>query len=268
MVHAQVASHHVNLGQWPGMCRAAQSLFQEKVDRQQSNKEAIVRQLGLWYGGQRLRRKTIVFRDGIFKSQHDMVRIVELQCTCTSAHSTCAYAQDSIQNTLHQHIPLPLITLEIAAQAASDEVLFLRQRPGVSKPRPGIVVETGIIHARAALARCLPPGPQRHPMYIGMFQMSCLYQEAKAPYANFDLTIKGTPRPAHYVVLMDEVFRTDHETSGKSNSRRLADVIEDAQPLVCIRARQPVRRPLYSGMLCRHCLHLRKGAQAVCIEQA
>lgn len=188
-VASMVASINKDLAQWPVDLRVQLRKGQEMLD---GIYEMLTSRLLLWKTHHGVYPENIlVYRDGVSESQYEQVlrdELVDMQ-----------RAGQDLYDTVSQ--PLPRITLIIVGKRHHTRFYPPNQHPSGDKngnPQRGLVVDRGITEAR---------------------KWDFFLQSHNA--------IQGTARPAHYIVLWDEIF-TNH---------KLESVHQAVQPNV-----QPVDR--------------------------
>ena len=200
-VSSITASVDAKLAQWPADV-AIQERRQEMVD---GLKEMFKSRLKLWqaHNEQRLPEEIIVYRDGVGETMYDLVRTVEIP----QIRAACAEIYPASMTKAHQ----PFLTVIICGKRIktrfypTDEA---EQDERTGGTKNGTVVDRSITETR-----------------IWDF------------YLQAHTAIQGTPKPAHYVVVHDEIFRRRASASKTQDSRtagqRAADDLEGLTHALC-----------------------------------
>lgn len=217
-----VASIDSRLGQWPGECRI-----------QGKEKEEAIKQVGMMLEGRIIRYKSqnnvlpeniIVYRDGVSDGQYTQVRDLEMNAIREMFRRL--YGADKKKH--------PRITFIIVTKRHHVR-LFPCRNSDMDKnnnPLPGTVVDRGI--TRPAL-----------------WDFYMVAQSA----------IMGTARPAHYVVMHDEIFRS----KTVNPDGRAADVLQELTHNVCYMMGRCTRSVSYSTpafLADKYCERARRWAKA------
>ncbi|KAH7312378.1 QDE2-like protein [Stachybotrys elegans] len=176
-----VASIDRSLGQWPSVSWA-QASKQEMLDAKLT--EAFASRIALWKKNNngKTPKRIVIFRDGVSEGQYAQVLNLELPMIREACRTTCRASEQ------------PAISIMVSVKrhqtrfypTSTDEM----SRSGNIKN--GTVVDRGITQVR---------------------------------YWDFYLTahdaLQGTARPAHYTVLLDEVFRSRSKTEAANELEKL-----------------------------------------------
>jgi len=194
-VAGMVASVNSQLGQWPGVLSIQSKSRQEMVSDLKGMLESRLR---LWRTKGKhnsFPENLLIYRDGVSEGQYSKVQDEELpqiRAACKALYP----APDQAKG-------LPRITLVIAGKRHHTRFYVTNEadadRSGNSKP--GTVVDRGVTEA----------------------QNWDFYLQAHA-------AIKGTARPAHYFVLLDEIFRARF---GKVKGKNVADELQQMTQSLC-----------------------------------
>ncbi|KAL8420370.1 hypothetical protein RB594_003238 [Gaeumannomyces avenae] len=168
-VAAMVASRGAELGQWPGEVAVQSRSRDEMVSELRG---MMRRRLQLWraHNGGRLPENIIVYRDGVSEGQYRLVlrrEVPELDRACAEVYGEAEEA-----------VPAPRVAVVIVGKRHHT-----RFYPAVEgdtdrgNARPGTVVDRGVTEAR-----------------VWDF------------YLQSHSALQGTARPAHYVVIRDDIF--------------------------------------------------------------
>ncbi|KAF2670412.1 Piwi-domain-containing protein [Microthyrium microscopicum] len=192
-IAAMVATIDKNLGQWPATVRVQSETRKEQVD---NLGDMFKRHLMLWYSKhKKYPSNIIIYRDGVSEGQYEMAlntELPQLREPCKGLYP----ANDTKAG-------LPRMTLLIVAKRHHTRFYptSLQDADRNGNCRPGTVVDRGITDARA------------WDFYL-------------QPHS----ALQGTARPAHYMILCDEVLRA-HYAKGKTalppGYTSVADVLED-----------------------------------------
>lgn len=217
-----VASVDNRLGQWPGECRI-----------QDKDKEEAIKQVGLMLEGRIVRWKAqngalpaniIVYRDGVSDGQYNQVMDLELNAIRDMFRRVYGASTSN-----HPRITFIIVTKRHHVR------LFPCRNGDMDKnnnPLPGTVVDRSI--TRPAL-----------------WDFYLVAQSA----------IMGTARPAHYVVMHDEIFRS--KTINPDG--RAADVLQELTHNVCYMMGRCTRSVSYSTpafLADKYCERARRWAKA------
>lgn len=194
-VSAMVASVNAKLGQWPGILGLQEASRQEMV----SNLGAMLKtRLKMWCQQGRHKEypeNILVYRDGVSEGQYSTVlerELPQLRAACREVYP----APD-------QQKGLPHITLIVVGKRHNTRFYVTKEsdadRSGNSKA--GTVVDRGVTEARS----------------WDFFLQS-------------HAAIKGTARPAHYFVLLDEIFRQRY---AKTPGKNVADELQMVTQAMC-----------------------------------
>jgi hypothetical protein len=196
-IAGMVASVDKSLGQWPATLRIQSEVRKEMV----SDLEDMLRtRLELWKtkgGHKEYPENILVYRDGVSEGQYQTVLDEELPLlrkACQKAYSPA-----------DQKKGLPRFTIIIVGKRHHTRFYPTQEADGdrSSNPKPGTVVDRNITEARNW----------------------DFYLQAHA-------AIQGTARPAHYFVLIDEIFRQRYKTLPPAYAN-MADVVEDLTQALC-----------------------------------
>ena len=201
---AMVSNVDSNLAQWPVDLRLQRTSKDEMVSELSP---MLKTRLDLWkknHQGQ-LPDNLLIFRDGVSEGRYQQILEIEL-ARLRSACKDYYLAQD-----------LPKITLIIVAkrhhtrffptkenEASGSNMRLNNQRkpqPGISNPKNGTVVDRGVTDKRT------------WDFYLQSHH-----------------AIQGTARPAHYVVMLNEIFQESHVRPPNKN---VADLIQDITHNLC-----------------------------------
>lgn len=189
-IAGMVASIDKSLQQWPGVLRAQYAAREEMVLKLN---EMLQTRLSLW----RIKNKQypeniLVYRDGVSEGQYSLVLEKELPLL--------RQACKTLYPAMDQKKGLPRITIIIVGKRHNTRFFssVKQDRAVPNTTLPGTIVDRGITEVR------------NWDFYL---------QSHKA--------IKGTARPAHYYVIMDEIFRPFRNQIVKPPLRNVADVVED-----------------------------------------
>ena len=143
----------------------------------------------------RLPENILIYRDGVSEGQYDQVLADELE--------TLRAACKELYSGPEQKRGLPKVTVVIVAKRHHTRFYPARENEadGTSNPQPGTVVDRGVTEARTW----------------------DFFMQAHA-------AIQGTARPAHYVVLCDEIFTTRQVPAHLNNT---ADMLEELTHHLC-----------------------------------
>ncbi|KAI1171254.1 ribonuclease H-like domain-containing protein [Nemania sp. FL0916] len=180
-VAAMVASVDWRLAQWPGILKLQNKSGEEMVS---SLTEMLMSRLKLWSSKHhgKYPENIIVYRDGVSEGQYETVLTTELP----QLREACKllYTPEQTKNNI------PRMTIIIVGKRHHTRFYVSKETDGDDKnhgnPKPGLVVDRGITEARNW----------------------DFFLQAHA-------AVKGTARPAHYFVVLDEIFRTQFRGNGK-----------------------------------------------------
>ncbi|KAI8627031.1 Piwi-domain-containing protein [Xylariaceae sp. FL1651] len=194
-VAGMVASINPRLGQWPGILSIQSASRQEMVS---DLKDMFKSRLALWRQKGKhaaFPENILVYRDGVSEGQYSTVlkdELPQLRAACKEVYP----ASDQAKN-------LPRITIVIVGKRHHTRFYVTKEsdadRSGNSKA--GTVVDRGVTEAR---------------------NWDFFLQSHAA--------IKGTARPAHYFVLLDEIFRPRFAKVGGKN---IADELQMITQSMC-----------------------------------
>ena len=200
-VSSITASVDAKLAQWPADV-AIQERRQEMVE---GLKEMLISRLKLWqsHNEQRLPEEIIVYRDGVGETMYDLVRTVEIP----QMRAACIEIYPASMTKADQ----PFLTVIICGKRIktrfypTDEA---EQDERTGGTKSGTVVDRSITETR-----------------IWDF------------YLQAHTALQGTPKPAHYVVVHDEIFRRRAFASKSQDNRtagqRAADDLERLTHALC-----------------------------------
>ncbi|KAI1114275.1 ribonuclease H-like domain-containing protein [Nemania sp. NC0429] len=202
-VSAMVASVNETLNQWPGTLKIQSERRQEMVS---DLKDMLTSRLELWrkpgkslqgnsLQGKPLPENILVYRDGVSEGQYAAVLKTELP-----------QLRDACQNLYppkDQAKGLPRITIVVVGKRHHTRFYPTKNTDadGSGNPKAGTVVDRGVTEAR---------------------NWDFFLQSHAA--------VKGTARPAHYYVLLDEIF--NHRYGGKMNVN-VADELQKLTQSIC-----------------------------------
>ncbi|KAM7188775.1 Piwi domain containing protein [Rhypophila sp. PSN 637] len=198
-IAAMVASTNSQLGQWPATMAQQQYSKDEVVFHKEGIKKLLTPHLTTWMAKRKkeLPEQLLVYRDGVSEGQYGQV--VEYECkhmreVCKEFYKTHGTRQKP-----------PRITIVIVGKRHhmrffKGSTIINGQLVDVTNPNPGTVVDRGVTS-----------------QYLWEF-----YLQAHEP-------IHGTARPAHYVVVVDDIFSSIKSTAFawgvyKNGSEVLIDV--------------------------------------------
>lgn len=197
-VAGMVASVDGRVSQWPGMLRVQGTARQEMVS---DIKDMLKSRLRLWKGlGKHmvLPENILVYRDGVSEGQYQRVIDDELPLLREACREVYSPAE--------KKAGLPRLTVIVVSKrhhtrfypaSATDADRF-------SNNAAGTVVDRGITEA-------------------GGWDF----------YLQAHTAIQGTARPAHYYVILDEIFRVRGARDVKPPARNVADVVEGLSQALC-----------------------------------
>lgn len=190
-VAAMVASFEKSLGQWPATIRIQSTAHKEEV---QHLTEMLKRHLDLWQTKgkhQSMPENILVYRDGVSEGQYDRVineELPQLRQACKEKYTSA-----------DQKKGLPNFTIIIVGKRHQTRFYPTTADTAdkFSNPKPGTVVDRGVTEARN-------------------------WDFFLQPHA----ALQGTARPAHYYVLLDEIFQRRYKTIPPP-FQNMADILED-----------------------------------------
>lgn len=196
-VAGMVASVDRWLGQWPAVLRIQASARQEMVT---DLADMLKSRLKLWREKgkhQFFPENILVYRDGVSEGQYSKVvdeELPRLRQACKDLYS--ASDQDK---------GLPHLTIIIVGKRHHTRFYPTQENDAdrFSNPRPGTIVDRGVTEARN-------------------------WDFFLQPHA----AIQGTARPAHYYIVLDEVFRQRYKTI-PAPFQNVADLLEDLTHSMC-----------------------------------
>lgn len=185
-----VASVDGRMGQWPGEVRP-QAAREEQIDRLDV---MLVSRIKFWMRhNKEPPANLLVYRDGVSDGQFNMVLQKELPLVRRAAEEI----------SLSEKIPgyMPRITIIVSGKR--HHVRFYPTKPGdqdrTSNPPNGSIVDRGVTR----------------PLYWDF------YLQAQSP-------LQGSARPAHYIVIHDEIFTNPKISPGKP-----ADIVQELTHNIC-----------------------------------
>ncbi|KAI0117862.1 ribonuclease H-like domain-containing protein [Nemania sp. FL0031] len=194
-IAAMVASLNSKLGQWPGILKVQAKRRQEMVS---ALTEMLESRLELWRSRGRhsaFPENILVYRDGVSEGQYDEVltnELPQLRAACRRKYPPADQARG-----------LPRMTIVVVGKRHHTRFYVTKEsdadRSGNS--RAGTVVDRGVTQAR---------------------NWDFFLQSHAA--------IKGTARPAHYFVLLDEIFRARYARDPMKN---VADELQMVTQSMC-----------------------------------
>ena len=206
-VAAMVASVDDRLGQWPAVL-SLQRATQSTDGRQLAPRQEIVSdmgtmlgtRLGLWYmKNGTLPENILVYRDGVSEGQYKAVIEEEIKAikTCCNYHYT------------RKTTRLPRLTFIVVAKRHHTRFFPPKdvrsdQLGRNGNPKNGTVVDNGVTDDR----------------------MWDFFLQSHSP-------LQGTARPAHYVVLKNEIFTQKEVQASKGQYKNVADIIESVTYNLC-----------------------------------
>ncbi|KAI3322094.1 Piwi-domain-containing protein [Xylariaceae sp. AK1471] len=194
-VAAMVSSLNSRLGQWPGILSIQSESRQEMVS---DLKDMLKSRLRLW----RERGKhsaypenILVYRDGVSEGQYSQVLEKELP------HLRAACKE--VYPALDQSKGLPRMTVIVVGKRHHTRFYVTKEADAdrSGNPKPGTVIDRGVTEARSW----------------------DFFLQAHA-------AIKGTARPAHYFVVLDEIFR---QRLAKVPGKNVADELQQLTQSMC-----------------------------------
>ncbi|KAI1742458.1 ribonuclease H-like domain-containing protein [Xylaria scruposa] len=194
-ISAMVASVDENLGQWPGTL----SIQEEKREEMVSDlAEMLKSRLKLWKSlksRQTYPEEILIYRDGVSEGQYSKVLEEELP----QLRNAC----EQLYSVSDQKKGLPRMTLIVVGKRHHTRFYVTKQEDAdkSGNPKAGTVVDRGVTEARS----------------WDFFLQS-------------HAAIKGTARPAHYFVLLDEIFRHRY---GKKPGKNVADELQMTTQSLC-----------------------------------
>ncbi|KXX76832.1 Protein argonaute 5 [Madurella mycetomatis] len=195
-IAGMVASIDKWLGQWPAVLRvqqARQEMVSDLADMLKSR-------LRLWKDlgkHQALPENILVYRDGVSEGQYQKVIDEELPLL----RKAC----EEMYPVVDQERRVPRFTIIIVGKRHHTRFYPTREADAdrSSNPKPGTIVDRGVTDPRS----------------WDFFLQS-------------HAAIQGTARPAHYVVVLDEIFRAHHKSAGPP-FQNAADRLEDLTQSMC-----------------------------------
>ena len=197
-IAGMVASVDSIFAQWPATLRIQSEARKEMV----SDLEDMLRtRLLLWKskgGHKQLPENILVYRDGVSEGQYQTVLHEELPLL----RKAC----EKLYPATDQKKGLPRFTIIIVGKRHHTRFYPTQEADAdrSTNPKPGTVVDRGVTEARNW----------------------DFYLQAHA-------AIQGTARPAHYFVLIDEVFRQNYKTTLPYGYRNVADIVEETTQALC-----------------------------------
>ena len=197
-IAGMVASIDKHASQWPGVLRVQSEARQEMVS---DLKDMLKSRLGLWkvLGGHKaLPENILVYRDGVSESQYQKVLDEELVLFREACREVYPPAD--------QKAGLPRLTIIIVGKRHHTRFYPTNKDDadrGSNNPA-GTVVDRGVTEA-------------------GIWDF----------YLQSHTAIQGTARPAHYVVILDDIFRSRYKKQVPPPHRNVADVIESLSQALC-----------------------------------
>ncbi|KAI0454625.1 ribonuclease H-like domain-containing protein [Xylaria acuta] len=195
-ISAMVANIDSKLSQWPGTLRIQETKREEMVS---GLKEMLKSRLELWKslrGPKTYPENILVYRDGVSEGQYEQVLTKELP----KLREACK----ELYPVQDQKKGLPRMTLVIVGKRHHTRFYVTKDTDAhktSGNPKPGTVVDRGVTEARS----------------WDFFLQS-------------HAAIKGTARPAHYIVLLDEIFRHRY---GKKPGKNVADELQMTTQSLC-----------------------------------
>ncbi|KAL1959673.1 hypothetical protein VTO42DRAFT_1259 [Malbranchea cinnamomea] len=179
-VAAMVASVDCTLGQWPAILRVQRETRKEMVD---DLTEMLLSRLALWQNRNRsLPENILIYRDGVSEGQYQTVLNEELP----RLREACkrAYTPQATKNGI------PKLSIIVVGKRHNTRFYPTREEDAdnSSNPQAGTVVDRGVTEAR-----------------------------------NWDFFLQahtalhGTAKPAHYFVVLDEIFRQKRHPKGPAD---------------------------------------------------
>ncbi|KZL66534.1 rna interference and gene silencing protein, partial [Colletotrichum incanum] len=196
-IAGMVASVDRWLGQWPAILRIQSEARQEMVS---SLTDMLKSRLQLWkdIGKHReLPENILVYRDGVSEGQYQMV----IDKGVPLLRKAC----EEMYQPADQKKGLPHFTVVIVGKRHHTRFYPTREADAdrSSNPKPGTIVDRGVTEARNW----------------------DFFLQAHA-------TIQGTARPAHYFVVLDEIFRNRYKRIPPP-FQNVADLLEDLTQSMC-----------------------------------
>lgn len=194
-ISAMVASVDSQLNQWPGTLRVQSKKREEMVS---DLKEMLKSRLTLWSSKKQPRtypENILVYRDGVSEGQYSAVldsELPQLREACKEMYPVNDQAKG-----------IPRMTLVIVGKRHHTRFYATKEADAdkSGNPKSGTVVDRGVTEAR---------------------NWDFFLQSHAA--------IKGTARPAHYFVLIDEIFRHFY---GKVPQKNVADELQMTTQSLC-----------------------------------
>jgi len=197
-VAGMVASIDRHVSQWPGVLRFQSEARQEMVS---DMKDMLKSRLRLWKElgkNKTLPENILVYRDGVSEGQYQKVLVEELPLFREACKEVYPAAD--------QKAGLPRLTIIIVSKRHHTRFYPTSEKDadrGGNNPA-GTVVDRGITEA-------------------GTWDF----------YLQSHTAIQGTARPAHYVVILDEIFRDHYKKGVPPPYRNVADVVESLSQTLC-----------------------------------
>jgi len=197
-VAGMVASTDRFLGQWPAVLRIQSTARQEMVS---DLSDMLKSRLRLWKDRGKhtaFPENILVYRDGVSEGQYQTVLNVEVPLLRRACAETYPPAD--------QKRGLPRLTVVIVGKRHHTRFYVTRDGDGdrSGNPKPGTVVDRAVTEARNW----------------------DFYLQSHA-------AIQGTARPAHYFVLLDEIFRARYAKGVPPPATNVADVLEQLTQSLC-----------------------------------
>ena len=199
-IAGMVASLDSQLGQWPAVLCLQSEARMEMVS---GLKDMLKSRLRLWtdrdHGNHpELPENILVYRDGVSEGQYEAVlkdEVPLLRQACLEMYPAA-----------DQRKGLPRFTVVVVGKRHHTRFYASQsnQASGSANPKAGTVVDRGVTEAR---------------------NWDFFLQSHAA--------IKGTARPAHYFVVLDEIFRSSYSPTGKPKSANAADALEALTQGLC-----------------------------------
>ena len=220
-----VANIDQHLAQWPAVAwenpRRAEMVANDGGQFVKHFKDRI--QLWAKNNNARQPEKIIIFRDGVSEGQFRLVldhELPHIRQACREVYGA----------------KVPPITLLVSVKRHQTRFYPTdadRTHHESRSPKQGTVVDRGItnvrywdffLQAHAAIQGKPPPLP--FPSFPDFGAVRCLCESRRALANQLPLFVTGTARPAHYTVLVDEIFRKQHK-------EKAADVLEKLTHDMC-----------------------------------
>lgn len=190
-VAGMVANIDTSLGQWPASIQIQKTARKEEVE---SLSEMLKRHLELWKTKghhQSFPENILIYRDGVSEGQYNKVIDEELPQLRDACKQTYPLPE--------QEKGLPNFTIIIVGKRHHTRFYPIADQTAdkFSNPKPGTVVDRGVTEVRN-------------------------WDFFLQPHA----ALQGTARPAHYYILLDEIFQRRYRTIPPP-FQNIADVLED-----------------------------------------